>query len=81
MDINRALQKATIEESLFLWMTVHGNLCLALRHPTNDGPSRGYTVAFVRKLGRLLVERGLLTQAELDLAEEVEREEMSPRRG
>ncbi len=76
-SIDKALESATVEECLFVWMTIHGNLCLALRHPENQGPSRAYTVAFVEKLGRLLVERGMLTQAQLDEAQRVEIEQIN----
>jgi hypothetical protein len=55
-------------------MTIHGNLCLALRHPDNKGTSREYIEQFVVKIGRLLVERGLMSQEQLDRAERVERE-------
>jgi hypothetical protein len=75
LDIEKALETAMIEESLFVWMTIHGNLCLALRHPGNQGSSRGYTVAFVEKLGRLIVERGLWTQEQLEHAQAVEQQE------
>jgi hypothetical protein len=78
MDIGKALETATVDETLFLWMTVHGYLCLALRHPESSGASRSYAEAFVKKIGRLLVDRGLLSQAELDFAEQVERQEMPP---
>jgi len=77
LDVQKALETATIEESLFVWMTIHGNLCLALRHPENQGPSRAYAVAFVEKIGRLLVDRGLLTQEQLDHVQKVETEQIN----
>jgi hypothetical protein len=58
------------------WMAVHGNLCLALRHPANSGPSRKLIENFVRQLGENLVENGVLTAAELA---EVQRTEQLPR--
>lgn len=73
LDVNKAMELATVEESLFVWMTIHGNLCLALRHPDNTGPSGVYVQKFVDKLGKLLVERRLLTQAQMDYAMSVER--------
>lgn len=74
MDIDKALETATVEESLFVWMTIHGNLCLALRHPENDGPSRAYMEAFINKLSMMLVQRGMLTQQDIERAQRVERE-------
>ena len=55
----------TLELSLLTVMAVHGNLCLALRHPANRGPSTRLVVALVRQLGEFLVARGALTAAEL----------------
>lgn len=65
----------TVTANLLTWITVYGNVCLALRHPQNKGPSRGYAVEFVKKLGRALVEWGALTEEELKDAEKLEREE------
>lgn len=75
IDIDKALETAEIEETLFVWMAVHGNLCLALRHPQNAGASREYVEKFVRKLSALLVERGLITQSQIDDATRLERAE------
>jgi hypothetical protein len=33
----KLLELVTVEESVFVWMAVHGNLCLALRNPGNRG--------------------------------------------
>ena len=77
MDISpdKLLELVVVEESLFVWMAIHGNLCLALRHPENRGLSARYMEDFVRKLGRLLVEKGVMTQAELDQAWALELQE------
>lgn len=72
MDLTKMLDTVRIEETFYVWLTIHGNLCLALRHPMNSGPSRDYLIPFVDKLGRLLVEHGLLTAQELELAQRVE---------
>lgn len=71
----KLLELQKIDESLFVWMTVHGYLSLALRHPGAQGAAREYAEAFVRKLGRILVERGVFSQAELDHIEQVEKDE------
>jgi len=63
-----------VEASGLLWMAIHGNLCLALRHPANLGPSRELVLGFVKNLGRLLVEWGVLTEAQLAAAQKVEQE-------
>ena len=56
------------------WAGVHGNLCLGLRHPLNVGTSRDLMVRFVKRLGKNLVEWGVLTREQLELAERTERE-------
>ncbi|MDD5614874.1 MAG: hypothetical protein PHH85_01580 [Candidatus Methanoperedens sp.] len=42
-------------------MALHGNLCLALRHPDNKGESRGIMIHFVQLVGRKLVELNAIT--------------------
>jgi hypothetical protein len=70
--------EGTVKANLLTWITVHGNLCLALRHPQNRGPSRKLAVDFVKALGKALVEWGALTPEQLEDAERVEAEEGSP---
>jgi len=67
--------QAQVNAPMFIWLAVHGNLCLALRHPENRGPSRPYVEQFVKQLGRWLVVRGAITQREREAAEKLEREE------
>jgi len=62
-----------------IWMAVHGNLCLALRHPSNTGPSRQIVIRFVRALGHRLVTHGVLTAEELRVAQRVEIDEAGGR--
>ena len=64
-----------IESNLVTWLGIHGNLCLALRHPQNVGESRAYIVAFVKRLGRKLVEWGVITEEQLRHIERVEIEQ------
>jgi len=59
------MQHVTRELNLLTIMAIHGNLCLALRHPANRGPSTQLVAAVVRQLGEVLVARGALTAAEL----------------
>lgn len=69
--------QGTVSASLLTWITVHGNLCLALRHPQNRGPSRKLAVEFTKALGKALVEWGALTPEQLKEAEKLEAEEGS----
>jgi len=71
------LRPHAVEASGLLWMAIHGNLCLALRHPSNVGESRDLVVDFVKRLGRLLVEWSVLTEEQLRYTERVEVEEGS----
>jgi hypothetical protein len=73
MNVDKALERATLDASLLEWMAIHGNLCLALRHPENSGGSRALVVKAIDQIGKLLVERGLLSQAEIDQATRIER--------
>jgi hypothetical protein len=49
-----AKTEGTVKASLLTWITVHGNLCLALRHPQNRGPSREWAVGFTKAWARRL---------------------------
>lgn len=69
--------RATISAPLLTWVTVHGNLCLALRHPANTGESRKLALQFVKKLGEFLVTCEVFTQEQLTTVERVEVEEGS----
>jgi hypothetical protein len=76
MDVKKALEKVGLNATLHTWLSVHGYLCLALRHPgIPAGPARELVEDFVKKLGRVCVATGLLTELELRLAENVEQEE------
>jgi len=69
-----ATQTMRVEASLLAWLTVHGNLCLALRHPGNQGASRKWATAFVKRLGQALVKHGAISQEELKQVERLEAE-------
>jgi hypothetical protein len=62
-----------MEASLLSWMAVHGYLCLALRHPDSTGPTRELIEEMLEQLGALLVDREMLTPAELQEFTEIER--------
>jgi len=65
----------SITTNQLTWLAVHGNICLALRHPQNIGASRPLVEKFVKELGKKLVEWRVVTQEELEAAEKLEREE------
>ena len=77
MSEKALLKTAEIRANLLTWLTVHGNLCLALRHPENRGASRSYVVQFTKQLGQALVKWGVITQAQLREAHKLELEEGS----
>jgi hypothetical protein len=65
----------SVETSGLVWMSVHGAICLALRHPLYKGPSRQLVLNFVRSLGEKLVAEGVLTPQELQEVTRTEQEE------
>lgn len=73
-----ASKTGTVTANFHTWLTIYGNVCLALRHPQNRGPSRQVAVIFVKELGKALVRWGALTEEELKEAEKIEIEEGSP---
>lgn len=69
LAIAKACESHEFRATLITWVAVHGNLQLALRHPSNIGASRPMVEEFVRELGRFLVTHGLLSDAVLEEAE------------
>jgi hypothetical protein len=59
-----------IETELLVWLAVHGNLVLALRHPDNRGPSRALVKRFAAHLLEILVAHELLSQEEAAAVEQ-----------
>jgi hypothetical protein len=41
-------------------LAVHDNVCLALRHPANQGPSRALAEKFVATVEHALIEAGMI---------------------
>ena len=76
-DPNFWNRRAYISSDMTTWMAIHGNLCLALRHPGNRGPSRIRVISFTKQLGQFLVESGAITEQELKAAQNLEAEEGS----
>jgi hypothetical protein len=74
VDIDKAkfLEEAGLTATLLEWMTLHGNLCLGLRHPENQGPSREFAIRVRDRIAALLIEREILTLEEVQHANAVE---------
>lgn len=73
-------QPISIESDAFHWLSVHGALCLALRHPAWSGTARAAVAVFVQKLSVALVAAEILTP-ELALEAQTEIEREKDRRG
>ena len=70
----KAREQGTVSAELIVWVAVHGNLQLALRHPMNFGASRPMVQQFIQQLGIWLVEKGMLTPEILAEADRRERD-------
>jgi hypothetical protein len=70
-------RKIPLQATYLTLLAVHGNLCLALRHPQNRGPGRAHVVAFTQSLGQWLVNAGVLTPEQLVEAQQLEAAEGS----
>jgi hypothetical protein len=68
MNLEMATEIRQLNAPLLTWLAVHGNLCLALRHPANLGKSRERMVGLIRTISVLLVDSGFMTQEEMDQA-------------
>jgi hypothetical protein len=72
-DLSFWHQPVELVMPLWVAMSVHGVLCLGLRHPDTRGlANRAATVRAVRQLGDLLVAKGAITRARLRQLEQVE---------
>ena len=63
-ELNRNI---TFTAPAYVWLAVHGNLCLSLRHPLNTGPSRRLAEEHI-----VGIEQALLTVGVLD-AEDIKK--------
>lgn len=68
-------KRESVDAPLLTWLTAHGYLCLALRHPQVVGPSRPYVAALTRGLGEMLVDRGVISRKQMENAYALEEEE------
>lgn len=62
----------TIDLSVDQLITIHGNLCLALRHPGNNGECRKMALSIVKQFGDILVDVKALDQEQLKVIERTE---------
>ncbi len=72
------LREVLIKVNVLTLLAVHGNLCLALRHPQNLGESRDLVLNFCKQIGEELVLLGALTPEQLKDAYKEESEEGTP---
>jgi hypothetical protein len=78
VDVTRLRDIRQVNAEMICWLTVHGNLCLALRHPSNVGESRRIAIRMLETISRLIVDAGVMTQEEIDAASEYEVQEGGP---
>ncbi len=72
------LREVLIKVNVLTLLAVHGNLCLALRHPQNTGETRDLVLNFCKQIGEELVLLGALTPEQLEEAYKEESEEGTP---
>lgn len=58
-------KEVPVHLSLIALLAIHGNLCLALRHPENNGASARIAAQVMHSIGIRLVEEGVLSEEEL----------------
>lgn len=68
-----------LEVPMLALTAVHGNLCLALRHPENTGPSRAMVEEVIAGLEEVFLRAGVFTEQQLERIRAVERDAQPPR--
>ena len=66
VDLTRMDERAMIMFSARVWLCIYTNLCLALRHPENEGPSRSMVEAACKVVGEVLLDMKVIEQSDLD---------------
>lgn len=51
----------------YFWLSVHGNVCLGLRHPENKGTSRNMAITFLTRIENVLLRESLLSPEDISL--------------
>ncbi len=65
--------RIAIEMSIVQAMALHGNICLAMRHPQNNNQLiRNLMMQVIYEIGGMLVRTGALTEDERNYAERTE---------
>lgn len=75
MNLGKSDEIIDMKISALHLMAIHGNLCLALRHPGNNGPSRKLIIEFVNSIENKLKDIGMFTDEDIKLMHQVEEEE------
>jgi len=75
MDITKMNHIHLLEIDGLTALAIHGNLCLALRHPENNGASRYLIEKTIKEIEVLLIEDGLINKDDLREIHRVEKEE------
>jgi hypothetical protein len=76
MNIKKIDEIITIKVDALTLMAAHGNICLGLRHPQNNGFSRKLVEEFVSTIEKKLIECGLLNEEDIGEIHQVERTSM-----
>lgn len=72
MNADQLHRRVTVDLDLLSVLTTHGCLCLALRHPGYQGPSREIAINMVNALSNILVDEGVMTESEMEEATRLE---------
>ena len=72
MDESKLNVQVELQATADIWLAVHGNLCLSLRHPRNTGPSRKMVEHMVYAIEQALLVAGVLDQTDIDEVHGVE---------
>lgn len=73
MDLKLAVQPITVTAEALTWLAVHGNVCLAMRHPDNHSPNvRPRMVKFLKEISNRLVDSGFISREAMDGATKYE---------
>jgi hypothetical protein len=65
VNAEAAKRMAIVEAPVLHWLTAHGNICLALRHPNNAGASRSVALDLLAAIELVIRESGVLNAHEL----------------
>jgi hypothetical protein len=75
LDVSRLDMRVTFEMDALELLAIHGCLCLGLRHPHFQGPTRSLILQFVKDAEIKLLEIGLIRPEHIRIIHQVEAEE------